>query len=97
LTVIVAGNLSMDPDDRAAFLEGHRHIVQESRKQPGCIDLSISPDPIDPGRVNIFEHWESTDTLNAWRAIAPPPTSSVKINDAGMFKHEIAKSGPPFD
>ncbi|MEU4805535.1 antibiotic biosynthesis monooxygenase family protein [Actinosynnema sp. NPDC023587] len=97
MTVIVAGHLTMAPEDRGDFLEGHRHIVEESRKAPGCLDLSISPDPLDPGRVNIFEFWESPEKLDAWRSVAPPPKSSVEIDDASMQKHDVAKSGPPFD
>ncbi|MEU6148914.1 antibiotic biosynthesis monooxygenase family protein [Actinosynnema sp. NPDC047251] len=95
--MIVAGHLTMAPDDREEFLRGHRHIVEESRKAPGCVDLSISPDPLDPGRVNIFEHWESPQTLDDWRSVAPPPKCDVQINDGSMYKHDVAKSGPPFD
>jgi quinol monooxygenase YgiN len=97
MTLIVAGKLYMNPADRDRFLEGHRHIVEQARQQPGCLDLSISPDPIEPDRMNIFEYWESSETLEAWRAIAPPPTSSVEFQDGAMLKHEISKSGGPFD
>jgi hypothetical protein len=50
------------------LIEGHRNIVEQARKHPGCLDLAISPDPTEAGRVNIFEYWESKDTLDTWRA-----------------------------
>jgi quinol monooxygenase YgiN len=97
LTLIVAGKLYVDPRDRDRFIEGHRNIVEQARKHPGCLDLAISPDPSEAGRVNIFEYWESRETLDTWRAIAPPPSVSIGIKDDQVLKHEISSSGPPFD
>ncbi|WNO76232.1 putative quinol monooxygenase [Streptomyces sp. AM8-1-1] len=97
VAVIVAGTVHVEPSERDRFVEGHRDIVEQSRRAPGCLDVSISPDPVDAGRVNIFEHWESQETLDAWRAAAPPPTTSIDARDVQVFKHDIARSGPPFD
>jgi hypothetical protein len=47
--------------------------------------------------VNVFEYWESKETLDTWRAMAPSPTASIDIQDDQALKHEISKSGPPFD
>lgn len=97
MAVIVAGTLYVDPGDRGRFIQGHRNIVEQARKHPGCLDLSISPDPTEAGRVNVFEYWESKETLDTWRAMAPSPTVSIDIQDDQAVKHEISKSGPPFD
>lgn len=97
MALIVAGKVYVDPSDRDRFVEGHRDIIEQSRRQPGCLDLSISPDPTEAGRVNIFEYWESQETLEAWRAIAPPPSVSIDIKDGQVLKHQISRSGPPFD
>lgn len=56
VSVIVAGKLYVDPQDRDRFVEGHRCIMKAARRHPGCLDLSISADPVEPGRVNNFEH-----------------------------------------
>lgn len=97
MTLIVAGRVHVDPRDRDRFIEGHRDLVERARRRPGCLDLSISPDPIEAGRVNIFEHWESRQALDAWRASAPPPSGSVDLVDVQVLKHEISSSRPPFD
>ncbi|MGW0732414.1 antibiotic biosynthesis monooxygenase [Streptomyces sp. NPDC002851] len=97
LALIIAGKLYVDPADRDRFVAGHRDVVAQSRRQPGCLDLSISPDPAEPDRVNMFEYWDSQEALDAWRAIAPTPSVSVEIKDGQVLKHEIANSGPPFD
>ncbi|WP_181958454.1 hypothetical protein [Nonomuraea diastatica] len=46
--------------------------------------------------MNIFEHFEAKEALDAWRAGAPRPTASFKLKDVQVFKHVIAASGPPF-
>ncbi|MDF5754414.1 antibiotic biosynthesis monooxygenase family protein [Spongiactinospora sp. TRM90649] len=97
MRVIVAGSVHVDPEDRERFVEAHRIIVERARAYPGCIDVAISPDPTDAGRVNIFEYFESEETLNAWRAIAPPPSASIAFKDDQVFKHAISRTGPPFD
>ncbi|EDY62779.2 antibiotic biosynthesis monooxygenase [Streptomyces pristinaespiralis ATCC 25486] len=83
--------------DRDRFVEGHRPIVEAARSHPGCLDLSISPDPIESGRVNNFECWESQEALDAFRAVAPRPSASVEIRDAQVLKHDVSHTGPPFD
>ncbi|WP_017624625.1 putative quinol monooxygenase [Nocardiopsis chromatogenes] len=97
MTVIVAGRVYVDPGERDRFLEGVDGIVRAGRQAQGCLDLSISPDPTDPGRVNIFERWESQDTLEAWRAVAPEPSTGVEITRDEVLKHVVSSSGPPFD
>jgi quinol monooxygenase YgiN len=42
-------------------------IVERARKAAGCLDVAIAADPIDPGRVNIFERWESQAALETFR------------------------------
>ncbi|MFH8570424.1 putative quinol monooxygenase [Streptomyces sp. NPDC017993] len=97
MTVIVAGKVYVEPGERDRYVEGFRDLVEQCRRQPGCLDLSISPDSFEAGRINIFEYWESQETLDAWRAIAPRPSVSAEIKDQQVLKHEVSRSGPPFD
>jgi quinol monooxygenase YgiN len=46
-------------------------IVEEARRAIGCLDVAISADLLDPGRVNIFERWESQTALEAFRRGVP--------------------------
>ncbi|WP_219467140.1 putative quinol monooxygenase [Nonomuraea rhizosphaerae] len=96
MTVIVAGKVFVDPGIRDRFVEAHRGIVEAARAHPECVDVAISPDLVDPGRVNIFEHFTSEEALEAWRAVSPQPTASFEMRDAEVLKHVIAASGPPF-
>lgn len=97
MTVIIAGRMYVDPADRDRFVEGYRVLVERARAYPGCLDLSISPDSVEPGRVNMFECWESAEVLEKWRARAPRPKATVKAQDLQVSKYDAGDARPPFD
>lgn len=94
--VIVAGWFTVDPAKRAHVIASHKSLIARARQAPGCIDLAISADTLDPSRVNNFELWESSEHLEAWRKVAnaPKPVTDIAVGD--MQKHEVATSGEPF-
>ncbi|MEW1659207.1 antibiotic biosynthesis monooxygenase family protein [Streptomyces sp. NPDC093707] len=96
MSVIVAGKLYVDPEGRGRFVEEHRVIVEAARSHPGCLGLSISPGPVEPGRVKNFEHGESQEALGAFRTVVPRPSVSVDIKGDQVLKHEISHTGPSF-
>jgi quinol monooxygenase YgiN len=96
MTVIIAGPVYVDPADRDRLVEGFRIIVERAREHPGCLDVSISPDSIEPGRVNVFEYWESEEALTAWRAKAPHPTAKGRLETGRVHKHLVTWTGAPF-
>ena len=57
--------------------------------------LSVPPDPLEDGRVNIVEHRASKGALGAWRATAPRPSGDVAAARIEVLKHRIAHSGQP--
>ncbi|GAA3748755.1 putative quinol monooxygenase [Salinactinospora qingdaonensis] len=94
--LIIAGKLYVAPEDRDKYVESHHDLIQRARSQPGCLDLVIAADPIEEGRINMFEHWESEEQLAAWREIADPPAPVSEILGGDLQKHQISSSGPPF-
>jgi quinol monooxygenase YgiN len=93
--LIVAGNLQVHPEDRDSWVEAHREIIQIARLAPGCVDLYFCADPIDEGRINMFEQWESEQARAAWRAVAEPPPKP-KILSASVLKYQIRSFLPAF-
>jgi heme-degrading monooxygenase HmoA len=65
--VIVAGHLLVDPDRREEYLDTCREVVDAARTTDGCLDFAISPDLVDPARINVFERWDSQDAVEAFR------------------------------
>ena len=90
--VIVGGTFELDPELRDKFIESRGDMMRTSRGEPGCIEYTFSADPLEPGRVVLFEKWEDQAALDAHIAAqraAPRPTepgirplsSSITIYD----------------
>jgi quinol monooxygenase YgiN len=95
--LIIAGKLYLDPEQRTKYLTNHEDFIRRARTQPGCQDFVIAADPVEPGRVNLLEQWESEKHLAAWRAVADPPAVSVTFLGDDVQKHQISSSGSAFE
>jgi quinol monooxygenase YgiN len=94
--VIIAGHSIVDAADRDRYVTAHRDLVRRARQAPGCLDVAIAPDPLDPGRVNVFERWESTEHLDAWRAVAKAPRSKIQLSSVDVMMYVVSDVRPPF-
>lgn len=94
--LIITGHLFVAPEDRDTYVENHIDLVRRARKQPGCLDLAISADPVEAGRVNMLEMWESQEQLDAWRTVANPPAPFTEFLGGDLQKHTVSASGPAF-
>ena len=65
--VIVAGHITVEPQQRESYLAGLWRIVEQARRAVGCLDVAICADWSTP-RVNIFERWESQAALGTFRS-----------------------------
>ncbi len=83
--VIVAGVFTVDPGQREAFLEGRKERMRTSRAERGCLEYTFSADPLDPGRVVLYERWASQEDLDAHLAVPESPTApGVKIEPTSV-------------
>ncbi|MCA9877377.1 MAG: antibiotic biosynthesis monooxygenase [Thermomicrobiales bacterium] len=73
--VIVAGVFTVDPEQREAFLAGRKALMEHSRAETGCLEYTFSADPLDPGRVVLFERWASQADLDAHLAGLSAPSA----------------------
>jgi quinol monooxygenase YgiN len=95
--LIIAGTFEVDPRRRDEFIAGKVDAMRESRAEAGCIDYVFSADPLEPGRVHLFERWESKEHLaphlerNNARPFDP---DAVPLLDREIHQYEIAAMGP---
>ena len=79
--VIVGGTFEFDADRRDLFLASRSEMMRVSRAEPGCLEYTFAADPLDPGRVVLFERWTDQDALDAHlvirRANPEPPETAV--------------------
>jgi quinol monooxygenase YgiN len=96
--VIVAGSFEIKPEEREEFLAGRHDSMRESRNEPGCLEYTMSADPIDPGRVVLFERWADQAGLDAHLAAmgnAPPPSGpAVAPISATITIYDVAGERP---
>lgn len=71
MAIIVAGKLTIKSGSRDEFIEKSREATLQARENEACDDFSVSPDPIDLNRVNIYEKWKSRSALDAFRGSGP--------------------------
>jgi quinol monooxygenase YgiN len=84
--VIVGGTFEVDPSQRDDFLAGRSEMMRVSRAEPGCLEYTFAADPLDAGRVILFERWDDQDALDAHlairRASAPVPGDIAPISSS---------------
>ena len=95
--MIVAGVFEVDPAQRDEFLRDQEPAMRRSRAEPGCSHYVFSADPIDAGRIYLFERWESKEALAAhlaaMQATGRPP-AGVPVLSAEVLQYEIGAVGP---
>jgi quinol monooxygenase YgiN len=94
--LIIAGPVIVAERDRDAYVAAFDDLVDRCRKADGCLDVAISPDSIDPCRINMIERWESQEALDAWRAVADAPDPGIAFNADGVLLYAVTDSRPPF-
>jgi quinol monooxygenase YgiN len=95
--IIVAGHFVVDPDQREQFLRSRADLMRTSRSEAGCVTYAFSPDPLDPGRVLLFERWETKAALAGHLAAqrqGPPLEDGVEVREAEVQQYEISAVGP---
>lgn len=93
--VIVSGHLVVDPEQREGYLAGCRQVVEQARAADGCLDFALSPDLLDPGRVNILERWASREQLEAFRGEGTPDGQAAQIRTASVVEHDVTGERRP--
>ncbi|CAA9416992.1 MAG: Uncharacterized conserved protein [uncultured Rubrobacteraceae bacterium] len=86
--IIVAGHLLVGPEERSAYLGGCVDVVEQGRRAPGCLDFSIGADLVDPGRINIYERWESREAVEAFRGEGPSGEQGTQILAGNVAEYD---------
>jgi quinol monooxygenase YgiN len=94
--VIVAGHITVEPQQRNSYLAGCVRIVEQARRAVGCLDVAICADLVDPGRVNIFERWESQAALETFRSSGPDTEQRPAMLTVSVQEYDIADVRPVF-
>ena len=86
--LVLAGSVRIDPAKRNDVVEATIEVMQETRKQPGCISFVFSADLEDPGVLHVFQEWETPEALN--RHLTAPRVEAVRLRLGSLGVREIA-------
>ncbi|MEU8216185.1 antibiotic biosynthesis monooxygenase [Micromonospora taraxaci] len=88
--LIIAGSLRVEPDARDAYLAESAQVIAQARATAGCLDFLLAADPLDPGRIHVYERWESAEQLAAFRGSGPSDQQEAEILDADVQRYLIS-------
>ncbi len=97
--IVIAGHMSVHPEDRAALLEAMGPRIASTRAdEPGCLAYAFSADPLDDTSVLIFERWADAESLEAhFRhpnfAAAVKVISGFRRTGGSMRKYHVDAEG----
>lgn len=92
--VIVSGHLVVDPEQRDAYLADCRQVVRQGRAADGCLDFALSPDLLEPGRINILERWASREQLATFRGSGTSEDQAARIRSASVAEYDVTEEHP---
>ena len=100
--IIIAGTVDVDPEQRDAALAAGKPHMLATRAWKGCVDYTWSADGLTPGRIYVFERWESQEDLAAHfegpHYLAMRNTIAAHgLRGADVLKYEIGRAEPVYD
>ena len=100
--IIIAGKVDLNPEKREAALTAGCPHMEATRAQKGCLDYVWSADLLVPGRVYVYERWQSQEDLAAhlagphYRAMLQT-IASHEICGMDVAKFKISLDEPVYD
>lgn len=88
--VIVAGHILVDPQQRESYLAQCVGVIEQARQTAGCLDFSLTADLLEPGRINIFERWETQAAVEAFRGSGPSEEQGAAVLGASVAEYDTA-------
>ena len=100
--IIIAGTVDVDPEKRDEALVAGKPHMEATRAWKGCIDYVWSADLLVPGRIYVFERWESQQDLASHfqgpHYLAMRTTmASFGLRGAEVYKYRMSLQEPVYD
>ena len=100
--IIISGTVDLPPENLEAALAAGEPLIAGALTQPGCLDYDWCPDPRHPGRIRVFERWESEEALarhfdNHWYKDMRENIGKFGLIAADTAKYRVDLSEPVYD
>ena len=102
MTIIISGTVDLDPAQLDAALAAAKPLIEGALTQEGCLDYDWCPDPRTPGRIRVFERWETEADLHAhlndkWYFDMRECLGQYGITGAETLKYRVDLQEPVYD
>ena len=85
--LVIGGTIRIDPAKRAAAIAAAKEVMEETRKEEGCISYTLASDLAEDDLFVLFEEWESQAALD--RHFATPHLAKFQSQMAGFGVKEL--------
>jgi quinol monooxygenase YgiN len=96
--IIVGGSFDVDPAQRDAFIAERAGMIRRSRAEPGCLEYTFAADPVEPGRVVLYERWTDQASLDAHlaglRSSPPGPAPQLTATSTSIVFYDVSGERP---
>ena len=96
--LIIAGTFDIDVAQVDEFMAAASEMMKATHSEEGCYAYAFSRDELAPGRVNLYEKWESQEHLEAHFVVAHMLAFQAAIADITLtrdvLKYQISSEGP---
>jgi quinol monooxygenase YgiN len=102
MKIVISADIELDPAKREAALTTAQKWIDGALSQDGCIAYSWCADLNDPARVQVFEEWETEESL-ATHLAGPQYRGMLEhmggfgIVNAVSRKYRVDKEGPVYN
>lgn len=99
MTIVISGEIVIEPDDFDAALALIEPLVDATRAEDGCVTYGFWVDPRDRSRIRVFEEWASPEA-NAAHAASEHLAAfygalgAIRVRSAALTRYEVASQGP---
>ena len=102
MKIIISGTVDIDPEQMEAAMTAAKPLIEGALTQEGIMDYDWCPDPLTPGRIRVFERWESQQALenhfnNHWYQDMRMALAQFGIRGADVLKYRIDVAEPVYD
>lgn len=89
MAIIVAGKLQLKQGSRDEFIQKSCEAIALARGLDSCEHFSVSADPIDENRVNVYEKWNTKASLDSFRNTGSDTDLSSFVDSFDIHEYEV--------
>ena len=72
-------DLQLKADSLESAYQAVHETLTATRARPGCLEVTVLIDSVDPAHVVVYERWESMDHDRAYRAWRTTPEGASEL------------------